>query len=707
MTVDSDRDHSTHRRYTELFGSDEVLAIAIQLAEPTSPSALQIQSRIAEQIEALPAVVDLDALVTADDIRGSGDALVVEPLVPDPAAASSEELLQRIRSHPVWPKLLLSSDEQSIALHVTLTDSEEAEDQRGETLDAIDEILATHLEPGSYHLAGHPFMKREIANAIAAGLATLLPVTLILMAGVLLAALDWLTGALVLALVIVSVSWMLGLMGWMGVPLTAVSNCAPAILLALSTAALLHLPAALRQGVSPGNEGTALEGATAATFRPVFVAGATTVAGFSSLTISSVQIIRDFGLALAIGMVCSTVVALVMLPAGLKLRLRHPSSVRFGGLLNLDRALLSVSRFSTAHPLPLLTGAIVLAAICVAMASQLEVDSSGPNKFPPDSRFRKSAEFYRQHFSGDVLENIYLSGPPGTFADPDVLAGIGRLEADARALPEVDHSSSVRSVVMLLNREFSSGADIDLLVPASQEAISQLLLIYESERGDLSDLVSADYSDARIALQASVPSSSASAELRTKLERLAQENLPSVPEIHVVSTEILLSRAADLISVEQIKSAFLALVVVLVLVALFFRSIPGAAILILPNVLPILMNLACMYLMGIALSDATSIIAATTIGIAVDSSVHLLARATDSGAVTVETTRRAVVEVGPPIATATLVVVLGFSALATSDFRAVQQLGVLTAATMAYCLAADLLVLPAELSLLARFQDRG
>jgi predicted RND superfamily exporter protein len=208
---------------------------------------------------------------------------------------------------------------------------------------------------------------------------------------------------------------------------------------------------------------------------------------------------------------------------------------------------------------------------------------------------------------------------------------------------------------------------------------------------------------------ADVQSSSASNQLRSDLNSIAERFLPHYTSKHsVVSTEMLLSQAADVIAVEQLRSAGLALAMVLFVIAVSFGSVKAGGLVVLPNVLPIVTNLGVMTLVGISLSDATSIISATAIGIAVDSTVHLLS-SIGAGERCMSSRRAAVlhtlVSTGRPVVVSSFVVVLGFSFLLLSEFGSVADLGILTALTMIYCLIADLFVLPAQLLLSKKYRD--
>ena len=709
MSVQDDALYAQHERNKQVFGSDEVLSIAVPFDDALTRDALALQRRLAEALDELPVVADVDALTTIDDIEGDDDMLSIGPLVPDgdPMELSDDELARiraRVARHPLLPGLLISRDGRTAALQVRF-DPASSEPERNAALTAIDERLLAEMGSRPYHLAGHLFMKSEITRTIARDLAVLVPATIAVMALLLLAAIRcWRTALLSLAGVLLAVLWMLGTMGWAGIPLTAMSNAAPTILLALGTAYVMHLAAATQRRAATGGTPPQIAAYALREVRlGMLVAGMTTIVGYGSLTLSRVPVVHGFGLALVIGIAAVMAVGLFVLPAAFAwIRPRGQAGV-FGSSTSLGRPLLAIAQIASRRSGAVLALALGVSGLAAISIFGIEVDSSGPNRFPDDSRFRVSSEFYRTQLSGDVLESVYLVGPKDHFLQPETLRRIQAFQRDAEALPEIDRTISIADYVAFMNREMFGGADDEQRIPGTAQEVGQYLFLYTSSGNpeEFDDLIDPEATQARIILKADVPSSRASASLRESLEALAAQHFPAeaAPEA-VLSTEILLSRAADVVVREQIRSFAIAFVLILVTVMLTFRSISAGLYMLLPNGIPLLLNLATMSLLGIALSDVTSIISVTVLGIAVDSSVHLLVgtraieRRDGSRPAAV---LRALLTTGRPILVTTVLIVAGFGVLLLSEFRSVAHLGAFTALTMVYCLFGDLLVLPAQL----------
>ena len=714
MLVFDDPAHIAHEDYKEQFGTDEVLSIAVPLSDPFSLDWIRVQQRVVDRLELVSGVLSVDALVTEDDVVGAQDELVVRPLIQsDPGNAGYDlaekaALRERVAAHPVWRSWLISDDLEVIAFQVRLDDSTESLLGRAETMDRIDVILVEEFGRDAFFLAGHPFMKSEISRSIASDLARLLPITFCVMAVLLLVITRSVcVGGLTACAVLLSVIWMIGAMGWFGLGITALTNAAPTILIALATAYFLHFSAAYQSTIGASGVIAAAESLRRVA-RPMWIAATTTAIGYASLSLSSVPIVREFGISLAIGVMSTAIVGSIALPSAFSLVALSRSRGAFSGSLSSAWGLFRLARFVCRAPVSILLVAFALGLSMAVSATMLEVDSSGPKRFDQQSRFSVSSRFYRERLSGDVLESVYLKSRSGDFLQPDRLRRLQLFQEAALEIPEIDKVISIADHIARIYWVFRGEKGDPSQLPDSHAAVSQLLLIYESAGGreSIEDLISSDSRAVKIMIKADVQSSRESAELREDLDSLvdrffADEELP----YSVVSTEMLLSKAADVIAVEQVRSALVALAVVLIFVSLSFGSVKAGALMLGPNAVPLIVNLGVMGLLGIALSDATSIITATAIGIAVDSTVHLLSAA-QWGESRFSSVRAgvlgALVLTGRPVVVAGLVVSLGFSILLFSDFRSVAELGALTALTMVYCLVADLLILPAQLVLIGK-----
>jgi hypothetical protein len=120
-----------------------------------------------------------------------------------------------------------------------------------------------------------------------------------------------------------------------------------------------------------------------------------------------------------------------------------------------------------------------------------------------------------------------------------------------------------------------------------------------------------------------------------------------------------------------------------------------------PNVIPVLLFFGMLGAGVAPLSLPTSLIGCVALGITVDDTVHYLVRYRDErarGLSPVEANRICARNVGRANLITSMTLISGFGVVALSSFATLREFGLLSAATMAMCLAGDLFLLPAILN---------
>jgi hypothetical protein len=144
----------------------------------------------------------------------------------------------------------------------------------------------------------------------------------------------------------------------------------------------------------------------------------------------------------------------------------------------------------------------------------------------------------------------------------------------------------------------------------------------------------------------------------------------------------------------------LAALSIAVLVSLTLGSIRLGVATMVPNVVPLLAFYGLLGTGWATLSLPTSLVGSMALGIAIDDSVHFMVRygrERRGGGMPSAAALAATRGVGPPIAITSAMLVVGFGIVAASEFTSLRQFGALSAWTMATCLVADLVLLPALL----------
>jgi len=174
-------------------------------------------------------------------------------------------------------------------------------------------------------------------------------------------------------------------------------------------------------------------------------------------------------------------------------------------------------------------------------------------------------------------------------------------------------------------------------------------------------------------------------------------NLPDGTTFTISGFPMMDVKLVHYIVMGQMQSLLLSLLVVGLIVALLFRQIKAGPLALIPMSIAVIINFGIMGWLKIDLDMATSVIAAITIGIGVDDTIHFLNtfRHNKAQGLSVdETIRRTLTVSGKAILFTSLALIFGFSILIASNFLPIALFGILTATTMINTTIGALLILP-------------
>lgn len=407
----------------------------------------------------------------------------------------------------------------------------------------------------------------------------------------------------------------------------------------------------------------------------------TTALGFSSLLASEVPSIRAFGALAAAGLGLGLPLMLLGVPAALQL-VGGEAAPKGGQWIGSIAA--RAIGWSLGHRRTAIGVAALIVAVGAALVPALPTSTGGVHYFDDDARIRQDYEALAAAGLGLSTVELMLTG--------ERLDGEASLEAIDAFARQVEALPGARRVVglPLFLREANWRVTKQDVVPRGsmlEDALaSEALAGFVAGEGRhqrlsvLIDHLDAAELDALYAAVRGVFAASLGAQGVT-LEITGHHELVVHAQATLVET-LLWSLLGTLLLIELI-----------VMVAL--RSWRMALAALLPTTLPVCLNFALMWTLGIPLDLGTCMTGAIAIGIAVDDALHfMVAWRRESPMQTARGTGRALV-------LTSVVIAAGFASLLFADFAPTARFGLLSAIAMASALLADLLVLPALLGWLA------
>ncbi|MFN9415008.1 MAG: efflux RND transporter permease subunit [Pirellula sp.] len=593
----------------------------------------------------------------------------------------------------------------------------------------IDQLRKIDLESDqSVLLAGQSVMVEEGFEAIEADGQRLGLFSALSLAGLLWIGFRSLRWALI---VIAVVQWslvvtraVLVILDW---ELTMVSSMLGSIVTVIGVATTMHWMLGYQRLCSTGADPElALQDSMRQLRRPIVWACVTDAIGFLSLTFAKVGPVQDYGWMMALASIV-VLLAIFLIVPGLALipLLRAPWDQRTGMQIPLyESPWLSKEMFAApierckglAHRYPgrIIATSIALGGIAVLGSLRIELETDFVKNFKASSPLVVAYETIERELGGAGVWDIAVPVPNSI--QSSVQREIAQLEERLRSIRvgeekapvSLSHVMSVLDADEVVGESFIMkrlGLEGRLLAmkPLMGSFLGSLVGSEKNKDGQeqrylrimLRSREQVSAKDKRLLIDALRNEVQTYPENIKDIEREGKRELAFVSGYYVLLAELVSSIVAD-----QWRCFAIAGIGILVATALALRDIRLACMALVPNVLPSLCILGWFGWSGIPMNLGAAMIAAVSMGLSVDSSIHYLSRYQQEirrGQSSAQSVDSAQSEIGMAIVLSTLALILGFGALATSDFLPTVIFGVSAALSMAGGLIGNLILLPALL----------
>ena len=516
-----------------------------------------------------------------------------------------------------------------------------------------------------------------------------------------------------------SAFWSIGFLSMIGVTLSTMVTLSFMLILAVGTADCVHVLSAYLLYRQDGNEHSdAMRQAYRKTGLPIFLTTITTMAGMSALMVSDIPQIGTFGLNSALGVLVAFIFTLFLLPV--LLDIWHPFNRKAaerlvkrqeknGDSVNVVQTFLDrIPKFVYRWKFAIIVLYTCVFGLFVYGTTNVKIDSNLVELAKEGSEIRVTYDLVDEQMMGaQNLEVMLNLGEADALKNPRVLNAIKDFQHFiVQTYPDyVVKTFSLSDFVEDTNKVMHEGDEVYKRIPKDERLAAQLLYLFDSANtSDRRNIVSDDYSQSHISIQLKNKGSYEYTEffeqIQLDLNRFFEPLRSEYPDLKVSVTGALslMMELIDHISWTQIKSFAFALVIITCLMMFSLGSIQAGLISMVPNILPAFFTFGVMGLMGIPLDTDTLIIAPLIIGIAVDDTIHFIAHYRSAwfeyGDVD-KALASTISEVGQAVTFTTLILGIGFSMLAFSDYMGLAKTGIFGSLSIVVALSSDLLLLPA------------
>ena len=516
-----------------------------------------------------------------------------------------------------------------------------------------------------------------------------------------------------------SVIIMMGLLGILGWKVTVISSNFIALMLILTMAMNIHMSTRflqLRKDFPTKNNFEIISLTTNKMFWPIIYTVFTTVFAFLSLIFSEIKPIIDFGWMMTFGLITSFIITFTLLPTLLNFVPIKDISIKKEQESKITTFLGSVS-LNNKNSIFGITGIVII--LSILGISKLEVENSFINYFNKDTEIYKGMKLIDEELGGTtplevilkfpVVENKETSTEDDEFEDwddeedendekywftKDKIDKISSVHNYLDSLPQIGKVLSFSSIIdvatQLNNNKPLGTLEMGVLYSKIPESIKTEIIDPYLSIKDNEARISLRIIDSQENLRRNDLINKINFDLKNKLG--LEES-----EYKLTGVLILFNNLLQSLFKSQILTLGLVMIGIFSMFIILFRNIKLSLIGVVPNFIAAFFILGIIGLLGIPLDMMTITIAAITIGIAVDNSIHYIYRFKEEFSKIKDyskTLKKCHSTVGIAILNTSITIVFGFSILVFSKFIPTIYFGVFTGIAMLLAMISVLTLLP-------------
>ncbi len=706
-----------YRMLVDLFGDHEYLVIGIEQLTPGddifNAETLSTIDRLTRYLDSHRFVSRVESITNYQSISSVDDELSIDYLIDDTDGdysgfERSKALSSRIADERLALGTLVSDDLRHARISVRVEYRADSADHKMALVrELYGYVEEENMSGDSFrlHYAGSAVFNEHIESMLRKDLLLMLPVMAVVMFIVLFQCFRSLIAVAMPTVVIgLGVLGVNELQSYLEFPHSLVDQALLPTMIIIGVGITVHVLVDYYFAMREKPDGQAASRtAIIKIWKPALMTALTTSTGFLALSVIRVAPIKEFAILGAIGPLILFFLSMTLLPALLSFSSTlSQRSLRVVSAGVITRATGALPLFTWNNRFRILICGLAALMFATFTLPRIEIDTNYIDQLKTNDPVRHDIVYFDENFKGvDVVDIILDSGEADGIKDPEFLAQVEEFQTWLAAREATGPVNSLIDYLKEINQSLNNDDPAFYRLPDSREMTAQFLLLYSTAGADNDFSEIKDFDNRYLRLVVPVINLT-SREVREELDVIETRLQDSYPRLQpVLAGDLTLFTARDIYAAEGMINSFgVALLSISVLLLVLFRSFKYGMLAILCSALPILLAGGIAGLVGLKLNLNTMMVAAMTMGIAVDDSVHILNRyitARSAGS----TTRRAIEEAmrrsGRALIFSSTVLVIGFSVFILASFTTMIHIGVFASLIMIFALLGDLFLLPAIL----------
>lgn len=459
---------------------------------------------------------------------------------------------------------------------------------------------------------------------------------------------------------------------------------------------------------------------------PSFFAIITTITGFASLVLSSIEPVKNLGLMMSAGIAISLLISFILFPLVL-IMLKRVKEYERKKTSSKFSIITASSNLVQNNGLGIIIGSVLLVVFSLTGASKLIVENSFINYFKKDTEIYKGMKVIDESLGGTTPLDVVIKFKDEQIEEISVKAVVEEEADDFDDFEDEFEQSANDEQYWFSSDKMQTIIDVHNYLDSLEEvgkvqSLASLLklgkLLNENKELDgvtlallynklpqkyknmiLAPYINIEYNEARVTMRImdSNPNLRRN-DLINKINHDLRDIIKNKETTYRLSNlMILYNNMLQSLFDSQISTLGFVVVILFFMFLILFRSIKIAIVAILANIIPISAIFGIMGWLGIPLDIMTITIAAISIGIGVDDTIHYIHRFKEEFKHDhnyLNAMKRSHESIGYAMYYTSLVVIVGFSILVLSNLIPTIYFGLLTVVVMATILASALLLLP-------------
>ena len=632
-----------------LFGSKYVVVVGVSRNDGKSAlemSTLQTVADLSKEIVKIPGVKAHTLLsATADKARaisGADGQMTVEPLLDVPITQSGiEAMKKRLHGNPIFQNTVISADESLASISFSIDVGPKG---FREVMDKVQNVLAKAATPEIKITSSGTAVFFANVERFSQRMVFLFPIALVIIGLIHLEAFRSVQGLLLpLVTAILAVVWSLGIMGLAKVSMDAFNATTPILILAVAAGHAVQILKRYYEEYEklhtehPNDPLYAINDRAIVDslkkIAPVMIAaGLVAALGFFSLLTFQIATIRTFGLFTGLGILSALLIELTFIPAlrsylpPPKVADQTPAPTK-PRLWDAFAARLTHLVTQRQHAV-IMTFAVLGLIACAAM-SFINRENSTKSYFGENLPVRQEDRFLNDKLAGtNTLYVVFQGARPDQMKDPAMLAVIDDAQRYIGTLEQVGKTVSIVDLIKQMNRAMVGTKNAQGDIAASQNLVSQYLLLYSmsGQPTDFDAYIDYAYQNANLIVWLKNDSSKYAETIVKQIRTYITPKLPAGVTLQIGGSVPQTSALSETLVDGKIQNILQMMVFVFFAGIIVFRSFLAGVYLVLPLIFTVLVNFGIMGLTGIPLNTPNSVSSAMAIGIGADYAIYLLYR---------------------------------------------------------------------------------